>query len=332
MSREELILKNYDNIWCIDEENYAEDMESIVEECLGKVRKTGYVNSEKDKDIYYEMFENENPKGNIVISHGFTESGEKFKEMAYYFFVAGYSVFVIDHRGHGRSYRKVANYSVTHIEDFEDYTKDLKALVEKIVKPHSNGKPLYLYAHSMGGAIATLYAENYPEDFSKVVLSSPMLSINFGGYPAWIGTLIAKVAVLFGKKEKKMFVHQEFNPNEKFEDSSAGSRARFQWYLSKRIKTKEFQNYAGTYSWLLQSIYGLKKIFLRENLKKIKVPILLFQAQNDTVVTSEGQDKLEKEVNMVRLVKVNGSKHEIYMQSNNILNPYLHEIFKFLEN
>lgn len=333
MNKKELELKEYDNIWCLDENDYENEINTTLEECLNKVKKTGFVNSDdkEEKNIYYEGYINSDSKGTIIICHGFTESVEKFKEMIYYFFNAGYSVFAIEHRGHGRSWRATSNWSVTHIDDFEEYVSDLKALMEKEVKPVSDGKPVYLYAHSMGGAIATLYAEEYPNDISKVILSSPMLSINFGNYPAWMGVAMAKTAAFFGKAKEKMFVHQEFNPDEKFEDSSATSLVRFQRYFKERIAHQEFQNYAGSYAWLIQSVAGLKKIFKTENLKKLSMPILLFQAENDTVVTPEGQLMLANEVESVSLVYVKESKHEIYMTPNYILNPYLHEIFEFLE-
>ena len=42
-------------------------------------------------------------RGAIVISHGFTEFAEKYDELVWYFLLAGYSVCVLEHRGHGKS-------------------------------------------------------------------------------------------------------------------------------------------------------------------------------------------------------------------------------------
>ena len=48
-------------------------------------------------------------RGAIVISHGFTEFAEKYDELVWYFLLAGYSVCVLEHRGHGKSVRDVDN-------------------------------------------------------------------------------------------------------------------------------------------------------------------------------------------------------------------------------
>ena len=48
-------------------------------------------------------------RGAIVISHGFTEFAEKYDELVWYFLLAGYSVCVLEHRGHGKSSRDVEN-------------------------------------------------------------------------------------------------------------------------------------------------------------------------------------------------------------------------------
>jgi len=56
---------------------------------------------------------------------------------------------------------------------FSDYVDDLKEFVD-LVKAESK-TPLYLLGHSMGGAIAALYAVNYQSDLSGLLLSSPFI-------------------------------------------------------------------------------------------------------------------------------------------------------------
>ena len=51
-------------------------------------------------------------RGAIVISHGFTEFGRKYSEMVWYFLLAGYSVCVFEHRGHGHSTHDMSNPSL----------------------------------------------------------------------------------------------------------------------------------------------------------------------------------------------------------------------------
>ena len=85
--------------------------------------------------------------------------------MIYYFLQAGYSVFIAEHRGHGRSERRLSNMDKVYVESFAQYVRDLRIFVNKIVKRHQN--EMILFAHSMGGAIGALYLQRYPGVFQK---------------------------------------------------------------------------------------------------------------------------------------------------------------------
>jgi lysophospholipase len=236
----------------------------------------------------------------------------------------------MDHQGHGKSFRLLKDYSITHVEKFEDYVKDLKAFVEIEVKPSSEDKPLVLFAHSMGGAIGGCYLEKYPNDFEKAIFSSPMFEIDSGNTPLWMGKLTADFKCITGRKKEFVFTQSKFNEKEQFEDSCAISRVRHNYFFQKRLKQKEYQNYCSSYSWLRQSILATRKIIKPVNLEKINIPVIIFQAENDTVVKARGQNIFSEGVKDSLLVVVPESKHEIYMATNKIIAPYLDKIFNFI--
>lgn len=99
----------------------------------------------------------------IVISHGFCEFAEKYKEVIYYFLKNGYSVYVPEHRGHGYSDRIVVDGEKVHIEDYEQYVQDLHCFVKNVVELTEKRK--ILFCHSMGGAIGVRYLEEFPLTF-----------------------------------------------------------------------------------------------------------------------------------------------------------------------
>ena len=101
-------------IW-ITEENYADRMREEVEPFLAERSESGFFERIKGQTIYYEHFRADNPKGVIVISHGFTESIRKFSESVFYMLQAGYDVWGHDHRGHGRSFRSNKNSFVVNV-------------------------------------------------------------------------------------------------------------------------------------------------------------------------------------------------------------------------
>ena len=186
----------------ITEENYEEQMKSFAEPYVAARTECGFDDRVKGEKIYFEHFKADDPKGVIVISHGFTESIKKFTESVFYMLQAGYEVWGVDHRGHGRSFRHNSNPYVVHVERFEDYVLDLAHLTKTLVLPSAGELPVYLYCHSMGGCIGAWLIEAYPALFKKAVLSSPMLGLSFGKIPVPIVYLGASIKGI-GEKRKE---------------------------------------------------------------------------------------------------------------------------------
>ncbi|MGN0297812.1 MAG: alpha/beta fold hydrolase [Lachnospiraceae bacterium] len=314
----------------VSEEQFEEEMTSIVEPSLEACRTIGRLDTFAPRYLSYEEYECENPEGIVVISHGFTESAEKFREMTWYFLQAGYKVFAADHCGHGHSYRYVEDVNICHIEKFEDYVEDLHCLVKKIIEKNPD-LPLYFYAHSMGGGIAARYIQKYPDDFDKAILTAPMIAPNAGNIPRWVGKLLADIAVFFGMKKKRVFVHKPFNPNMSFESSPDTSYPRFTYYLKKCVANSHLQNSAASYNWVRESISLTKVLLNKENCKRVKTKVLLFQAEKDDLVTGPEQEKFVEQIANGRLIKISGAKHEIYNSPNDVMSNYLNYIFAFLK-
>ena len=183
----------------IADEKYIDFMNNTVTPALASRCRSGYFPVDEHTSLYYEYYLADHANGSIVISHGFAESLEKYKEVTYYFLLNHYHVFLIDHRGHGHSSREEEDISKVHVSHFSDYAADLHSFLQTIAFPVSGKLPFYLYAHSMGGAIGALFLETYPNFFSKAVLSAPLLRMNTGSIPAWTAFLISAVMKQVGK-------------------------------------------------------------------------------------------------------------------------------------
>ena len=153
----------------------------------------GFFMGKNDIKIYYKSYEVNDSKSVIVISHGFCESSEKYREFIKNLNKNNYAVYIIDHRGHGRSGRLGIDNSQVNVEDFNYYVEDLKTFLDSIVIPGLNNRNLYLYAHSMGGAIGTLFLEKYNQYFKKAILNCPMMKIDTGKYPYIVAKILAKI-------------------------------------------------------------------------------------------------------------------------------------------
>ena len=325
-----IAVKDINDIHPLAEDNYAEVMQTVVEPELASVRKEGYMTFEGGRKLHYEYYLCPEAKGSIVISHGFTESAEKFREMDYYFLQAGYNVFAIDHRGHGFSSREVDDPRVAHVEHFSDYVGDFNAYVENVVRAHSGDLPLFLFSHSMGGAVAALYIQQYPDVFEKAILSSPMISPKTAGFPHWVTRAMAVTFLAIGKRKQLVFTEKGFDPDRTYENSNDTSEARFQYYYDKRKKTPEYQTDGASYNWVNESLKIIPKMLDPQNCAGVKTKVLLFQPAIDDVVEMEPQAEFVSKIPGAKLIKIPASKHEIYLSVNEAMEPYLQAIFAFL--
>ena len=314
----------------ITEENYAERMRTEAEPYLRARLESGFAERVKGQPIYYEHYRADDPKGVIVLSHGFTESVTKFAESIYYMLQAGYEVWGVDHRGHGKSYRHNGNPFVVHIERFEDYVLDLKHLTETLVKPAAGALPVYLYCHSMGGCIGAWTIEAYPDLFRKAVLSSPMLGLSFGKVPVPVVYAAASLKGIGEKRKEPLSPIDAFAEEPDFANSCDSSECRYLYYHTKRLAEKALQTTSPSINWGKQSVRACARVCSRRETAKIRIPVLLCQAGADTVVKNASQELFASRTPSCELYRVPGMKHELYMTDSPVLIPYWEKIFAFL--
>ena len=198
--------------------SFSEYMNETVMPFLDDRRETRQITTRDGKPLHCEIFNADTPRGTVYIIHGFTENAVKYSELIYNFLIRSVSVCIYEQRGHGRSYRPVQDKTLTHIDRFEQYVSDF----EDVLDATSDAiQPYYLFAHSMGCAVAGLFLEKGGDDFIKAVFSSPMIAPTHGGYPLWVTKAICRAAIAFGKKRKRIFVSKPYPGKEEFSTSCA---------------------------------------------------------------------------------------------------------------
>lgn len=312
----------------ISEEQFIEVMQTEVEPYLAKYRETGILELE-GIEIYYETYVNPKEKAAIVISHGFCEYCGKMSEVIYYFLREGYSVFMPEHRGHGRSTRFVDDLSKIYIETYYDYVRDFYRFVKDVVRKKSRSRNLVLYAHSMGGAIGALVMEHYPKLFQCAILSSPMLELDIGIFSNRAAWLLYSIASINRHTKKFAPGERGFKEIPRFEKSCAMSEPRYLRVHEERKGNKSFQTSGATYAWLAASLKAVR--ILQKDAYRVTVPVLLFQAENDTLVKPGGQELFAQNSQNTTLVRMKGAKHEIYNATDDIIKDYYIRIFDFIE-
>ena len=236
-------------------------------------------------------------------------------------------MYIPEHRGHGLSYRKTADKTLTHIDRFSEYADDFEIFCDT-VRAETTGE-IYLYAHSMGCAIGMLFMERQPAFFKKAFLSSPMVVPNPGKVPLWLARLLMKIAVKTGKSEKRAFISSPYPGDEKFEDSARTSRARFDEYNEFKRTHEDYQNYSSTYGWVYNSLIAGKQILKKGAPERVETPVFIAAAENDTLVLKKPQIALSKRLKNCRFEVFAGAKHEIYGSEDGVAFGYFDAIFDF---
>ena len=321
-----------------DEENYFQQMEDIALPFLDSCVKSGFLITDDNNQLYYETFYLPENKATILILHGFTEFTKKFDELTYYFLTQGYNVVRYDQRGHGFSSRNLTNpkdnnLSKVHIEDFQTYVDDANLVYQHILLPISAEKPIFLFAHSMGGCVASLFIEENPNYFDGAILNAPMIGINLGGVPKWVISTIVKTAIGFNKGASFAFDHGDYNQNKRVDKKKnpTKSTARYQYETSLRDNNPYYQSNGATFSWVQAALDGTNNIFKQKKIKSVNIPIVIFQAENDNLVSAKSQDKFARWTPNTKIIFFPETEHVIFNSQNKILNGYYFEIFNFLD-
>lgn len=315
-----------DNVKIIDEGNYAYIMKTEVEPYLEKRGREDFIFTPDNRKLHYEAYEKTLSRGSIVILHGFTESAEKFRELAYYFRRAGYSVFSLDMEGHGKSHRTSKKNEKVEIDTFDTYAEDLHFFIEKVVAPFTKTGKINIYSHSLGSTVALLYMMKHPYMIEKAVLSSPMICGNMG-MPVAVAGDAAKLLCALGGKSIPAPGRCVFDKNQTVENSDATSKARFEYYHEKRKAEPLYQTSGPSFGWVKASLEARDRLLACED---IKARSLIFLPEEDRQLL-HGYTKIFADKTDIKIKEVKNSKHEIFMSTDEVLERYIGQVLDFFE-
>jgi alpha-beta hydrolase superfamily lysophospholipase len=126
----------------------------------------------RDAGIYYQCWlPDGEPKALLLIVHGLAEHSGRYMNLVNHFVPLGYSVYGLDHLGHGKS-----EGTRVCVERFEDFTDTLKIYIE-MVREWEPDKPIFLVGHSMGGLIGSVYLLDHQAELTGAVLSGPSVKV-----------------------------------------------------------------------------------------------------------------------------------------------------------
>ena len=238
------------------------------------------------------------------------------------------SFFLMDHRGMGFSERSFDNdRDKVFVKNFDYYVNYLRKFMCTVVD-RKKYKNLFLVSHSMGGTVAALYLESFSDDFDGAVFASPMIKLNTGIFPEKAAGLITDLLIFFGR-EKSYCITQGKRKYKNFKNNKlTSSKNRWDLWEDKILSEyPEVISGGATNRWLNESLKACRKAL--KNKHKIKVPILILQAENDDIVKKEGIDVLCETANCKKIIFAD-SRHEIFMEKDSIRDFALQQILDFI--
>ncbi len=276
-----------------------------------------------DINIRYAQFVSPDRDKCLVLVPGRSEGYLKYQELAFDLTNAGYNLFIIDHRGQGLSGRMQADQHKGYVAMFDHYSDDLHYFVSNIVQTQCQ-QDIYLLAHSMGGAISARYMQRYQTPIKAAVLASPMIAINSGGIPNWLGEFIISGGDTLSKwlsNDSWYFLGQDGYSSRPFADNALmQSSVRYEIFTNLYQSTPELQLGGVTFRWLDEAVKANKDIFA--DINKLTTPTLVLQAGSDTVVDNGAQDDFCRALHAAHPQScpngkpevIAGARHEIFFE------------------
>jgi alpha-beta hydrolase superfamily lysophospholipase len=130
-------------------------------------------------EVYGFYTHPENPKGVVVLVHGFGEhSGRYIEKVIPMLLASDLAVLAYDNVGHGKSSGKRG-----HCSSYSSLLNMLGDSIEEAKKRCPN-LPVFLYGHSMGGNLVLNYALRREAKLAGIITTSPYLRLAFQA-PKW---------------------------------------------------------------------------------------------------------------------------------------------------
>ncbi len=123
----------------------------------------------------------------VLLIHGLGEHSSRYGYVASSLTERGFALHTLDHYGHGKS-----DGHGGHVPRFSVFLDGVAALLDD-VKKISDGAPLFLIGHSMGGLIAARFLMSRQNEFRAAALSGPAFKSDEAppAFVLWLNRLIS---------------------------------------------------------------------------------------------------------------------------------------------
>lgn len=132
----------------------------------------GFLAASDGRRLFYRRWQADSPARAVcLLVHGLAEHSGRYAHLAEHLAGRRFSVWALDHRGHGRSEGRRGD-----CRGLDELVQDLHRLVEAAARQEP-ALPRLMIGHSLGGLIALTYAVGHPRQIRAVAASSPSLRL-----------------------------------------------------------------------------------------------------------------------------------------------------------
>jgi lysophospholipase len=253
-------------------------------------------------------------KGTVCVFTGRSEQIEKYFETVRDLRERGFAVAIIDWRGQGHSSRRLRDPRKGYVRDFSDFEVDVETFVREVVLPDCP-PPHFALAHSMGGAVMLRIAHSGKRWFDRMVLSAPMIDLP-GRATSFPVRLLLRALRLTGQGGNYVpGGNDTLSNSEPFVGNVLTSDpVRYARNAAIIAEDSTLGIASPTVAWAdtaFRAMHGFKAL---DYPSKIRQPILMLAASNDTVVSTPAIEEFAYHLRAGSHLVIAGSKHEILQE------------------
>ncbi|MBO0764456.1 MAG: alpha/beta hydrolase [Hyphomicrobiaceae bacterium] len=264
-------------------------------------------------------------RGTVCVFQGRSEFIEKYFEVVADLRRRGFTVATFDWRGQGGSERLLSNPRKGHVRSFGDYDQDLAAFMKEVVLPNCP-PPFIALAHSMGGHILLRNASAPQSWFSRIVLSAPMIAISSKelSYPPPMPRLYSEVLCAMGLGRMyapggsdRALDEDPFEGNVLTSDRERYTRNCLVIETAPRLGLG-----SPTIRWVRSALRSIATVSAPSYAAQVKVPLLLFAAGMDQVVSTTAIEELGTRLKVGSHILIPQARHEILQETDEVRHDF----------
>ncbi|WLH50804.1 alpha/beta hydrolase [Pseudomonas tolaasii] len=274
--------------------------------------------------LYVNQWLPEGPaRAMIMLSHGMAEHSGRYERLAEALCAAGYGLYALDQRGHGRTADEGTLGLYAEKDGWNKVVGDLASLNQHIAH-QAPGLPIILLGHSMGSYIAQAYLLHHSASLNGAILSGS----NFQPVALYrAAELIARIErARQGLRGRSALI--DFLSFGSFNKAFKPNRTAFDWLSRDPVEVDKYINdplcgFRCTNQLWVDLLGGLQQISKASNLAQIDpgLPILVIGGECDPV--SEGK-RLKSLAHALReagcqnlqLTLYPQARHEVFNETN----------------